>query len=419
MSTPDPMAAGKMLSLPDDDSMTGKVELTQMHSTEQPPKADTTPIDKVDRRDPFDMCKLDALLADPSALEGMSEHEIAAALGQPVFDRSLEKGPEGDGTLHELEQLNVIPASPAAPAPAPAAAAPAAPAPAAPAPAAAAPAPAPAAADTPAFVETRDGRGRIPHSVLQNERSRRQEAERRAAEAEARIAQLTGAGPAPAVETPTEESFVEIQPSEVALFTPEQIAALSDRYDKEIVDILVSQNKVAVAAFSESQRLRQENVVAEQNRRVTSVQDFIDGNPLASQWQSTTDPAEAALFDEAIQTDEMLKAHAVWGTKPWQERMAEAVRRTAVANNIAVPAAGGTAPAPALTAQQIQARTQAALAAAAANPLLPVSHSDLPGGAAAHSSEADSVAAMSPLQLADKLASMTPQKMMEFIGKVA
>jgi hypothetical protein len=402
-------------------------------------KTDTRDALAVDTRDPFKVANLDALAADPAKLATMSEQDIEIALtGTAVFDRSTEPRPEGDAPLHDMiraaeakatsEQAPA--AAPTAPAvetqapAAPAAAAPAAAAPATPTPAAAPAAVAAPAAEEP-FVETRDGKGRISYSVLAEARRQVQVLRDRATAAETALAAAkaqpagTPAAATPAVEPaePENETF-DIPASDLKLYTAEEIAALKQEFPEKVVDLLVSNNRLAYAALSRNVSLEQNLVHREQTAKATSTQDWIDQHPLASDWFNSEDPAKVQLAEEAIQMDEQLKQHATWGSKPSYDRMNEAIRRTAIINGIAIPSPAPTAVIPSGDpTQSLQARASAAIAAAAKTPQLPVTHSDLPPGGAPAQTERDVVNGLSATQLEASMEKMSPKQIEQFLLK--
>lgn len=371
-----------------------------------------------DNRDPFDRAKVDALLADPEALAGKSETEIAAMMGVGEYDRSVTAGPDGDATMHELQRR--ADAAPPVAAAAPAAAAPAKVEPAAPAvaPAAAAATPAAdaaalaavAAATTGAtpdpVIATKDGRPIISYGVLQAER--RENARLRDELAKAKAAPAPGA--APAVATPTEEPSspaIEITAEDLALYTEDEVTALREKYPEELVNRMVRDNKVAVAAYTNQQNDVAQRQLDAQRTAQMSVVDFTDQHPVLSVWAAGATPADKGMFEAAVVQDRVLRDLPEWADRPWQERMEQAVKNTALIHGIAYGSPAPT-PAPGTTQPSLADRANAALAAAAANPKLPTSHSDLPAGTPAGTREVDVVAGMSPTQLEAKLLAMTP-----------
>lgn len=392
----------------------------------EPIKVDTRDALAVDTRDPFNMKGLEALAADPDKLANMSEKDIEAALGHITADRSTEARPAGDAPYHDMVRAAEAAASTPTPEVAPAAAvvAPAAPVvPAVAAPVVPAVATTPAAAattDEPPFVETRDGKGRISYGVLQESRKQVQRLREENEALQARIASGavgTPAAPTATVETPAPQAETfELNDKDLHLFTAEEVAEMKTQFPENVVNILVTNNKVAVAAMSETINLRNQLVQRDQSVRTSSTRDFIDQHPLASVWWNTETPENAALAAEAIATDELLKAHPTWGDRPDQERMEEAIRRTAIVNGIAIPSPAPTAVVPSVAQPSLQARANAAVAAAATNPTLPVSHSDLPAGGAPAQTERDVVAGLSATQLEAKLEKMSPRQIEAYLA---
>lgn len=392
------------------------------------PPADTRSAEEVDNRDPFDHAKMNDILSDPSKLEGKTEAEIAALMGVSEYDRSTEAAPEGDATVHELarrqDQAQAAPAPvAAAPAAAPAPATPTPPAAAAAAEAAvkavAAGAAAPAAAEPEPVIETRDGQPRIKYSVLQAERRANRDLRELTTRQEAELAALRAGQPAPVAAAPIEEAApVEIDPANVRLYTTDEIAKFREDYPANLVDRWVADNQAAVATYhtvvnDRAERERDKNNLAQQN-----VIDFTDEHPLLSGWAAGETEQDQALFKACVIQDRVLRADPEWAARPWQERMEQAVVNTARINGIEYTQGGAPSPTP--TPQpSLQERAQARLAQAAAAPVLPTSHSDLPPGAPAGSSERDTLTSMSPHQLEAKLEKMTPAQMEKYLADVA
>lgn len=413
MSDPalDPAAAGK-----------------QLNADKDLPAGETT--GTPDNRDPFDPSKVDALLLDPEALAGKSESEIAALMGVGEYDRSVTAGPDGDATMHELSRRadeaaiaaaaapaaatpKVEPAAvPAAATPAPAKADPAADAAALAAVAAATSGT--AAAET--FVETRDGKGKIPYGVLQAER--RETARLREENARLKAAPAPGAAPAQ-VAVPTEEpaaSEIEITADDLALYSEDEIKGLREKYPEELVTRMVRDNKLAVAAYTNQVRDVEARRIDAEKTVKNKVTDFIDSHPVLSIWCAGETPADKAAFERAVIQDQVLRELPEWQGRPWQDRMTQAAKDTAAILGVAYP---GQSPAPTPGPQlSLAERANAALAAAAATPKLPTSHSDLPAGTPAGSREIDNLALLSPTQLEAKLEAMTNDQRDRYLASI-
>lgn len=376
---------------------------------------------------PFDQAAFDRVLADPDALEGKTSSEIAALMGMAEIDKSEMTAPEGDAPVHELNRRAE---TAAAAAPAPTVETPVAPAPAAPSPAPAAPAPTPAAAApvtaaspapvppaaTPGAVPvvlTRDGRPVIDYAVLQGERRANKELREENARLQADLATRAGTPATPAPTDATDEpAQLAIDPAEVVLYTDEEITEMRANYPANLVNRWIADNKIAVTTYQTVISDRDERAREVRTNQQQSVVDFTDTHPLLGVWMAGETEADQRLWQEAVAQDAALQANPLWQGKPWQTRMEQAARNVAVLNGIEYkPVASVDTPAPSQVPKpqpSLQDRAQAALAAAAAAPIIPTSHSDLPGGAPAGQSEPEQVSMMSASQIEAKLENMSP-----------
>lgn len=371
---------------------------------------------------------LDALLADPAELaklEAMSSSDLARAMGLDTADKSEVPSPEGDGLVHDIdnalangtatERTLETPAAPAAATPP--AAQPVSATPPAQQPAAATP---PAPTTDEAYVEGRTG-GKIRYEVLQNERSRRAAADAEVVSLRAQLAAKDGTAPAqpaaaatpPPIEQPAQATPA--RPS-VRLYTEAEVTKLRDRFDDERVDQMVQDRTALVMALDEVASLRGE--IRENNRSVVqeTVQDVIDEHDLLSKWATAAaGTPEALLFAEATATDKMLSHHPGWKDRPWQERVEEAARRTALVNGIQIP---GEVPVNTVSAQSLSDKAAAVVKAANGTVTLPATHSDLPAGIPPSQSEREQAAGMSNQQLETMFAGKSEAQIAAYLAQV-
>jgi hypothetical protein len=362
------------------------------------------------------------LKADPPPAGGMSPEAILAMdisqipddpkaiealLGTEFGDKSREKGPEGDAQVHQqAEAIQTGKAKPfeaAAPAEVPDDSASKAKDE-----STTKPTTTPAAASTDnaegEFVESRDGKGRIPYTVLANTR-------RQLAAANAKIASFEAGQNQPAgAVTPTASQKQEVQEAredaEKGLLTQEKLAEFRTRFPDDLIDVIEALNTKASSAFNELQEIKQaaaEEERAELQTKAQTVQDLIDQDPVLAQWQQADDPAD---WEEAVKIDESLRATRRWGEKPFAERMVEVKRLMGVE-----PAAAGP------TAAQL-ADQRLKDAAAKQTQGRAFTHSDLPGGQAPAQTERELVSGLSSMELASRMEQMTPVQLERFLASV-
>lgn len=258
-----------------------------------------------------------------------------------------------------------------------------------------------------AGVATRDGKHVIPYSVLRSERERATRAEQLAREAQERVAaleaQLTanqGAKPgAPAPATPTEPAAADI--------SVEDMAALREDFPTVY--------KAIQAALARAEQLESKlqpveasvrNAEAERARSDTdTVQEAIDAVPVLAHIQAT----DAEAFELAKQFDSSLRAQAAWRDRSLTERFTKVAEMVEAAlGPIALPQAVPT-PTPAELAKAARAKAEQSARSSRGN--VPTSLSEFPAGQHAAEDEREAAENMTPQQLAEKFARMTPDQM--------
>lgn len=341
-------------------------------------------------------------------------HEIEKLLGLNIGDKTREKGPPGDAPAHAVKEtteeetpaaaVEVTPAADTTPADKPAAAASTA-------------APAAAKPTDGEFVESRDGKGRIPYSVLAD--TRRQNAamaaELAALKAGAPAATGTPAA-APATAAQNAEATAAAAKAQDGTLTDEQIDALSEKFPEELVSAIKALNITAKTALGKVTEIETEaNDLERQDlaQSAQTVQDLIDADPVLSKWQNAEDHAD---WDEAVRLDESLRQTRLWGGKPATERFAEVKRMMGVAPTAVTPPPAAAKTSTLTPEKQAQARLDEAAAKAAKGRSF--SHSDLPGGSPPAQSERETLANTSVLDLAKSFESMTPAKQREYLARV-
>jgi hypothetical protein len=263
-------------------------------------------------------------------------------------------------------------------------------------------------------VATRDGKHIIPYNVLQGERERAREASERAQALEAQVAALTAQLAGKPAESAKADDVADA--ADAATMTDEQLAELEKDFPTVAAAIRVSQAHISkleerlskVTTRDEQRTAQEERTVAEQ------VQDAIDANPKLAHVQAN-DPE---TWELAKQYDAVLRDRPQWAGKSFADRFAKVVSLVeADIGAIEVPNEGGKQPADQApkpqgkSAKEIAAEKLAAAAAASS----PTSLSDFRGGTPPASDDREELSNMSSIQLADKFAKMTPDKVMEYL----
>lgn len=406
--TPSPAAAGKQLDL----------DPTHGHTLVMPGEknqdaTDKRSIEDVVRNDPNpgmkpeDILSMENIPDDPKELEKL--------MGLYVGDKSREDAPEGDAPAHKIaERIESGEAT---------AAAEIAPPKSDPAPAAKTPAAGstPAAGATPPdgeYVESRDGKGKIPYAVLADTRreNARMAAELATLRAGTAAAPGTPATPA-ASAAETREATAAAAQAKAGMLSDEQIDALAEKYPAELIDVLKAVNNTARTAFGKVSEIETEATALENDELAASaqsVQDMIDQDPVLSKWQNAADTAD---WEEAVRLDDSLMRTRTWGGKPAVERFAEVKRLMGVEPAAVAPPTPAKA-APTLTAEQ-KAEAKLAAAGAKAAEGRAFSHTDLPGGNPPAQSEHEALASMSMMDLEKRFESMTPAKQRDYLARVS
>lgn len=261
-------------------------------------------------------------------------------------------------------------------------------------------------------VATKDGKHIIPYSVLKADRdraTRAEEALRAAQDQLAALQQNAGQGvkegnPA----TPHQEA-------NASGMSDEDMAALKEDFPTVYKGLMAMQ---AQAASLQSQLKPVQDSVssAEQIQRLTvaeQVQDAIDSTPKLAHIMAS----DQAAYELAKQFDNTLKANSAWADKPLSERFAKVIEMVELAHG-AITVPGQAMPQPAQkSAEQLkqEAKAVAAASAQAGKTTVPTSLSDFPAGQHAASDEREAVENMTPLQIAQKFASMSPDKLEAYL----
>lgn len=187
----------------------------------------------------------------------------------------------------------------------------------------------------PDVVLLKDGKTAAPFAVLKGERTARQQAEQRAAQAEAKANELAQAlermqaeaGNRKAGDKPSDQAQ-----DDANLYSPEELANLrenfpelarmAEAYAKQAQIINDLRTKVATPAATKADTTDTDD---EADTVQARLQAGINANPLLAKWQSNGGRA----WSVAVEVDAELREDPAWRDKPLAERLAEVERRVA------------------------------------------------------------------------------------------
>jgi hypothetical protein len=259
-------------------------------------------------------------------------------------------------------------------------------------------------------VLNQDGKHVIPFSVLKSTRERAYRAEEMLRDAQQKLADLEqqarqgsqGAKPGESARTETNSFASDL--------SPEDLEAL-----KEDFPTVYKAIQAAEAKFQhlESKLQPVENSVRQvENERAQSVADTVQGAIDSIPKLSHIQANDPAAFDLAIQFDATLRNQAAWADKSYAERFTKVTEMVEAAlGEINVPGMG--APTTQKTPEQLKAEAQAIAAKATKSngTHVPNSLGEAPAGTPAAQDEREAAENLSPLQLAEKFNSMSPDQM--------
>lgn len=248
-------------------------------------------------------------------------------------------------------------------------------------------------------VQAKDGTHVIPYSVLERERDRALRAEATANALAEQLQQLQDG------KSPTAQANANAE-----MLTDDDLAQL-DQDLPGVAKAIRAQKAMIQALTGTVQSLQQEQEV-QQNVKQQSVQDEIEaaisGHPDISAWRDAArnqDAPDPLMWNRAADLDAVLRQDPAWIDKPVAQRFAK------VAETIkTLYGEPSTAPAAPPSTATLQAKADAALAGAAKAGGLPLSSSDIPGGAAPPVDEAAALMDKSGPELTAAFMTMTPEQ---------
>lgn len=251
------------------------------------------------------------------------------------------------------------------------------------------------------FVEAADGKARIPYSVLQGERARRQELE-------ARLRALEEGVGEQGRRDESDEPGDQAGEAEQGLSIDERIEAIKDLVPDEVAELLSSMGEALKVSsertrFYEERELEREQVA--RDSRLNAVQEAIDSIPVLAEWQA----ADGDEWAEAVALDSALRALPKYAQMPAQDRFKEVVRR--MGGRLDDGGEQSTSKAGDGGGQRPARPTP--------RDVPPTTLSDIPGGTPPEQSERDTIDKSDVTELYAQMERMTPDQISALLARVA
>lgn len=262
----------------------------------------------------------------------------------------------------------------------------------------------------PEGVATKDGKHVIPYSVLKSERDRASRAEQLATEMQERVKALESMVQSGNQKAKQGESArTDPQTPAASDLSPEDLEALKEDFPtvyKAVMASMAAADRLRTQLEPVQETVRNAEADAARSAQET-VQDAIDSVPKLAHIQASNKEA----FELAKQFDATLRTQSAWANKPLAERFTKITEMVESAlGPIELP---GQPPASQQSAEDLKkaAQAKAAQAAKAGRTDVPTSLSEFPVGQHAAQDEREAAENLTPLQLAQKFSSMTPDQM--------
>jgi len=250
----------------------------------------------------------------------------------------------------------------------------------------------------------------IPYSVLQSERTRAAQAERELQDARAQLAALQSAATDP---KPTAKTGAPADTLEVSKEDEERLALLEEDFPTVAAELKATRAlvKELAAKLQPLQESTEEIAAQRAAQQAMTVQEAIDTVPKLAHIQS----ANPEAFELAQQFDNTLRARADWAGKPMTERFNKVIELVeASLGAIAIPGQ----PSPPAAQDQEALKAAAAAKVASAPKAVPTSLSQFPAGEPVAVDETAAMEQMTSVQLAAKMARMTPDQLEAYFAKL-
>lgn len=262
----------------------------------------------------------------------------------------------------------------------------------------------------PQGIATKDGKHVIPYLVLKSERDRASRAEQLATEMQERVKALESMVQSGNQGAKTGESArTDPQQPTASDLSPEDLEALKEDFPtvyKAVMASMAAADRLRTQMEPVQETVRNAEADAARTAQET-VQDAIDSVPKLAHIQASNKEA----FELAKQFDATLRTQSAWANKPLSERFTKITEMVESAlGPIDLPGKPNTSQ-PSAEDLKKAAQAKAAQAAKAGRTDVPTSLSEFPVGQHAAQDEREAAENLTPLQLAEKFSSMTPDQM--------
>lgn len=259
-------------------------------------------------------------------------------------------------------------------------------------------------------IQNKSGTGTIPYGVLQGEREKRQDAERRLQELTERLAQVEKQAKGEGGEQQKAGNAEAGQQDLAEIVSPEDLEALKADFPTvgAVLESLISKIKAAEQVVNSVKTQQQSEEDARAKTVGEQVREAIDGNATLSYWESK-DPEKFAL---AVEQDKLFLRSQSYQKLPLSERYAKVVK--------AIEEIHGATTLPADFQPLDDQQTLAAKAEKAikdAGSFKPRTLSDLPGGMPPAAGEMDNIANLTPEQLQIRMMDMSVGQIEALLAK--
>lgn len=255
-------------------------------------------------------------------------------------------------------------------------------------------------------VATKDGKHIIPYTVLKSERERASRAEQIARDLQTQIDAFKNQ--AQDGKTAKTDGAATINPDAIDAsdLTEDELELMKDEFPtmhKFITKAMSSIQKMS-DKLKPVEQIAQQTQEQQADQLRQTVQDAIDSVPKLAHIQAT-DPS---AFEMAKQFDGQLRQNPLWAEKPLAERFVKVAELVEAALG---PINVKSASQPSAEQLRQAAIAKASAAAKSTRSAVPTSLSEFPAGQHAAQDEHEAIDALSPTQLAEKFAKMSPDAM--------
>lgn len=255
-------------------------------------------------------------------------------------------------------------------------------------------------------VKTRDGKHEIPYSVLERERQRNLELQRRLDENERQMRELQNKAPEKKDDQDTGQS-ADKDDFDLEAFREEfgdEAAEAEQKRRQKYADMEKRQAKLE-QELEDNRKWRQQQEAKTKQDMESEINEAIDSIPELRGWRDDNDP----MWEAAVALDNRLMKDPEFTDLSYRDRFVKVVERL-TGRKASDTKTDDTSAQEALDktlAEQEKSRGKA-----------PSSLSDIPGGHAADQSEQDTLERMTTAQLERKFESMTPEQQSEYLARL-